>query len=61
MILKVEPSGYANGLEIFRERKRRVKDDTKIFVPKNWKTEMLFIDIGKNVGGVLTIFVSSWP
>ena len=61
MILKVEPSGYANRLEIRRERKRGVKDDTQIFVLKNWKMEMLFIDIGKNVGGVLTFFVSSWP
>lgn len=59
-ILKVEPSGCANEFEIEYERKRKVKDDTKIFGLKNWKIEMLFIDMGKTVGRVLTFYASSW-
>lgn len=46
-ILKVEPSECANGLEIGCEKKSQ--SNTKIFDPKNFKMEMLFIDIGKIV------------
>lgn len=59
-ILKVKPSGCANELEIECERKRRVKDDIMIFGLKNWKIEMLFIDMGKTMGRVLIFFASSW-
>lgn len=51
-ILKVEPSECANELEIGYERKRGVKDDTKILGLKNWKMEMLLIDMWKIVGSL---------
>lgn len=59
-MLKIEPLGCANGPEIGYERKRRVKDDTKIFGLRNWKMEMLLIDMEKIVKRVLTYFASTW-
>lgn len=36
-ILKVEPTGFADGLDAVREKKREVKDDSKDFVLSSYK------------------------
>ena len=35
--LKVEPTGFAGGLDVVREGKREVRDDPKDFVLSNFK------------------------